>query len=180
MRGATIVVWTSQRPNGKRQWSSLGGSVAKTPFPHMFPRDVPLFASFVVSGEANKFDAWTFDDRVGIPRDPGPGFDPTMREMAIWLSYLRIDAVGYQSGSPTIFEVKPSARISALGQLIAYKHFWDLQRGTIADLAIITDNTDPTMTALWREFGVHLYLVQPAGPEKIIQARQRVYGNSAV
>lgn len=151
----------------------------KTPFPHMFPRDVPLFAAYVLSDQSKHIDSWSFDDRVGIPRDPGPTFDPALRQAGIWLSYLRIDATGYAKGIPWLFEVKPEARLSAFGQILAYKHYWLQQREGVPEMAIITDSTNPTMNALYRDHNIHLFLVHPGNDVDVSAARQKVYGRGA-
>lgn len=61
-----------------------------------------------------------YDVHVGNGRDPGPGFDPTIREMAIQLSQRRIDAVAHRPGAIDIIEVTLNAGLTALGQLMIY------------------------------------------------------------
>jgi hypothetical protein len=153
--------------------------MAKPAFPHMFPRDVPLFSAFVLTPDADGFSRWEFDTKVGVPRDPGPTYAPNIRQMAIALSYLRIDALGYKDGAPWIFEVKPSARLSALGQVLAYRYFWEKQNGLAAMMGVITDDISPSTAEIYRAYHVTPYLVQPAGPLKIAQAVAIVNRKSA-
>lgn len=148
--------------------------MAKPAFPHMFPRDVPLFAAFVLTPDADGFERWEFDTKVGIPRDPGPAFSPVMRQMAMALSYLRVDAIGFKANAPWIFEVKPSARLSALGQVLAYRYFWQKQNNQPAMMGVITDDITPSTAEIYRAYNVIPYLVVPAGPLKIAEAVQIV------
>ena len=151
--------------------------MAKPAFPHMFPNDVPLFSAFVLSPEAEKFDRWDFDVKVGIPIDPGPAFDPQILGMAIAISLLRIDAVGFQVTQPTIFEVKPDARLSALGQVIAYCFYYQEQFGVACRRGVITDSMTPQVAKVYAAYDIQIYLVQPASTAEILLARKKVYGN---
>lgn len=149
--------------------------MAKPAFPHMFPRDVPLFAAFVLSREAEGIDRWAFDVKVGIARDPGPVYAPNMREMGKILSQLRIDAVGYRTGGPTIYEVKPDARLAALGQLLTYGYWYARQFTTPPNLAVITDRLMGNEAEAYRHYHVAIHLVQPATLEQVAVAKKKVY-----
>lgn len=58
-----------------------------------------------VGGEVKRESAWTDKQFFG----------------ASWLAAKRIDAVGYKAGETTIFEVKPEAGCTAVGQLVVYR-----------------------------------------------------------
>jgi hypothetical protein len=136
----------------------------------MMPFDVPLFAAFILSPDARPFTNWRFDVHVGAGIDPGPVFDPNLRRMAITLTQLRIDAVGYIGLTPWIFEVKPDARLSAFGQVQAYCYFFAKQNGVSCQPAIITDTITPDVADLYNHFNIKVFLVQPVGTAGIIQA----------
>jgi hypothetical protein len=61
----------------------------------------------------------------------GPGITPPAtlvepyRTASINASKFRIDAVGWQGGTPTIFEVERYARARSLGQLLTYLALWE-------------------------------------------------------
>jgi hypothetical protein len=150
--------------------------VAKPAFPHMFPNDVPLFSAFVLSPEAEKFDRWDFDVKVGVPVDPGPAYNPQLRQMAIAISLLRIDAVGFQATQPTIFEVKPDARLSALGQVIAYCYYYQKQFGVACRRGIITDSMTPQVAEIYTAYDIAIHLVRPATSIEILLAQRKVNG----
>lgn len=75
--------------------------------------------------EYSRFD---YNVLLGINVDPGPSFPQNIRDAAIYTRSLRIDAVGYQGETPTIFEVKRRAGPQNVGQLLAYYHMWLVQQ----------------------------------------------------
>lgn len=142
----------------------------KVPFPHMMSGDVPLFASFVLTPAARNFDRWEFDVHVGDGHLTGSEFDPAIYKLALEVSRLRIDAVGWDHGFPTVFEVKPRAALSAFGQIMAYQRFFLRDKFLRPNMGIITDWATPDMTWLCASEGIQLYLVQDATLEELIQA----------
>jgi hypothetical protein len=132
----------------------------KSPFPHMLPHDVGLFAAFVLSEEGQQYEQWQFDFHLGPGTDPGPIYDPVMRQVATLLTQLRVDAIGWISGEPTIFEVKPDARLSAFGQLLAYCWFWHGQYGRPCHRGVITDSMTDQVRLLYEAHDISIHLVQ--------------------
>lgn len=142
----------------------------KVPFPHMMAGDVPLFASYVLTPDAKRFSRWEFDVHVGDGHLTGSEFDPAMFKLSLEVSRLRIDAVGWDHGVPTVFEVKPQASLSAYGQVKAYQRFFLRDKFVLPFMAIITDWITPDMTWLCASEGIQVYLVQDATLEELIQA----------
>ena len=142
----------------------------RPPWKHMSVNDVPLFASFVLSPEGQRFERWDFDLRVGNGRTPAPGASPEVIALTKALSQLRIDAVGYVQTQPTIFEVKPNAHLSAFGQVIAYAYFYLDAFGVVARRAIITDHIAPDVAQACRDADIDVHLVAPATPSVVSAA----------
>ena len=149
--------------------------MAKSPYPHMCPGDVPLFSSFVLSPAGQAFDRWEFDTHLGTGTDPGDAFDPVMRKVAILLTQLRVDAIGWKGLDPTIFEVKPDARLSAFGQTLAYCWFWRQQFGQSCKRGIITSSITPQIQTLYDAYDIETHVVVPATPAQIVQAVNFVF-----
>lgn len=149
----------------------------RPPFPHMMPHDIPLFASFVLSEEGKRYGQWQFDVHVGPGQDLGEGTDPAIRDMGIMLTQLRIDAIGFSGTIPTIFEVKPDARLTALGQVLSYVWYYEREFNERAYKAVITDSMTDQVRALYEAFGIDIFLVKPALPSEILQAIHIVYPN---
>lgn len=94
-----------------------------TKFPHLLPVDAELWRQFLESF-GGSYSQIEYDVRVGAGRDPGEAYPANIRYDAIVLSQRRIDAVGYQAKTITLFEVTASAGLTALGQMIAYPHLF--------------------------------------------------------
>jgi hypothetical protein len=140
----------------------------------MMDGDVPLFASFILTPAARNFSRWEFDVKVGDGHLTQSEHDPAMYALALEVSRLRIDAVGWDHGVPTVFEVKPKARLSAFGQVLAYQRFFLRDKFVRPHMAIITDWVTPDMTWLCASEGIQVYLVKEASLEELIQACQIV------
>jgi hypothetical protein len=89
-------------------------------YPRMSSEDVKIWQPFL-SDQGAKYDRFDYDLKVGtgvLPDLPVPEiFLQDFQE----LTKKRIDAVGYNKNGATLFEVKPRAGTSALGQLLTYK-----------------------------------------------------------
>ncbi len=149
----------------------------KPPFPHMMPGDVPLFASFILSQPPDTWDKWEFDTHLGDGHIVGLETDPAILKLSLEVSRLRVDAIGFQGGFPTLFEVKPSARLSAYGQIKAYQVFYEREYFVKANMAIITDSVTRDVDYLFAREGIKVFVVQPADIDGIIRACYLVKAN---
>lgn len=143
-------------------------------FPHMAPYDIPLFAAFLNSEAGGIYERWEFDVSVGPGVDPGPFVDPKVRDNAIYLTQVKIDAVGWAGQIPTIFEVKPSLQLSGFGQLLGYRWYYQKHTGIYAHLAGITDFMPKQYKILYEAHEIDVYQVQPAGQGAVYRAVGRV------
>lgn len=129
-------------------------------FPHMLPGDVSLWLRFL-SRYGKYFSRFIYDLHVGegIPVDPA--WPPNIIAAAHALTKKRIDAVGYNNKEVWIFEVKPDAGLSALGQLLGYRDLYlkDYPLTTKLILAIVTDILNPDEKYLFDTHGIRIYLV---------------------
>jgi hypothetical protein len=75
-----------------------------------------------------EYDRFDYNVRIGTGVDPGAAFPQNIRDMAIAIRSLRLDAVGYQGDTPTIFEVKRRAGPENVGQLLTYRTVWEAQQ----------------------------------------------------
>lgn len=146
----------------------------RPPFPHMMPNDVPLFASFILSGDADLYDQWIFDYHVGFGQMPQPWHTPAQVQQLLELTRLRIDAVGIDHGYPTVFEVKPVAGLAAFGQVTGYRWWYKELHQLEPRAGIICEEIHPDVQILCQAFNVMVHRVQPAPVAGIFQACQRV------
>ena len=88
-------------------------------YPHLRPCDVKIWERFL-SAYPNFYQSVDYDLKVGTPRDYKEAPADKIREDLEYLSRKRVDVVGYRDGVIHIIEVKPSAGVSAIGQVECY------------------------------------------------------------
>lgn len=126
----------------------------------MLPGDVALWDRFL-SKHGQYFDRFDYDVHVGIGvRAPG-GLETAQVQAISSLTQKRIDAVGYRDDEVWIFEVKPDAGLSALGQLVGYRWLWQREREVPGRLytAVVTDNVNEDEKFLFAREGIRVYIV---------------------
>jgi len=69
-------------------------------------------------------DKFDYNVHIGTGRDPGPGFEANIRQMAIRVTQSRLDAVGFKGDTPYIFEVKRVVTSRQIGQVLGYAATW--------------------------------------------------------
>lgn len=94
-------------------------SIAKTPYTHLLPEDIPVWERFLAS-HGKLFYQIKYDVRVGNGRPIGRAHPKNMQKMAIMLSQRRIDAVGFSSAGIVVIEITRYAGFKAIGQLKSY------------------------------------------------------------
>jgi hypothetical protein len=88
-------------------------------FPHLLDADIKVWRRFLAS-DANIYQRFDYDVRVGDGRDAGPNYPPEIRKMSLDLSKRRIDAVAHSRNDITIIELSVEAGLTQVGQLTAY------------------------------------------------------------
>lgn len=130
----------------------------KPKYKHMSPYECYLFDYFLRKHN-NEFDTFDFDVRVGDGMKPPEHLSQPYRDLSVLLTQKRIDAIGYHNTRITIFEVKPNAALSALGQLIGYRDLYIRQfNPTIPPkLAVVTDFVGRDEEFYFQKRGIHIY-----------------------
>lgn len=142
----------------------------KPPFPHMMDGDVPLFASFVLTPNGRRFTKWEFDTQVGPGHLTRSEFDPFHAQTAYDQSRLRIDAVGWLDGIPWIFEVRPQAMVGAIGNVTAYRFYYQREKFITPQVAIISDWFRPYMVEACAGLGIYTFTVGEASFDELMAA----------
>jgi len=106
-------------------------------------------------------DIFDYNVRIGVGRDPGAGFDETVRKQWIEKTKSRVDAVGFRGSVPYVFEVDKYASSPQVGQLLSYLAIWRATKLTADDPAgvLITSNFNANAMHLVRETGLQLVTV---------------------
>jgi hypothetical protein len=71
-----------------------------------------------------EFSEYEFAHRFGPPAIPTEGLSGPLLHWAEVVSRLRADMIARREREWYIFEIKPIAKPAALGQLLAYQHYW--------------------------------------------------------
>ncbi len=152
-------------------------------YPHLGPIEVEIWEEFLRKTDL-KFIKLEYDVRVGEPKvpkyyydryrtlkklaevDPKYKFELKVVEATIKcfeaLTKLRIDVVGETEDAIWIFEVKPRAGRSALGQLLAYAYWYERQYRPTKPikLAVVCAEVDHNMLPLFERFGIYVFNVK--------------------
>ena len=88
-------------------------------YPHLLPREVALWKIFLAN-HLDDYEYYEYDVHVGQGVEIDPDTETMIKDLALALTRKRIDVIGHKKKSITIFEIKPDAGLSAIGQLVAY------------------------------------------------------------
>ncbi len=129
-------------------------------FPALLPDEQIVFRNWLRLHEA-EYDRVDGNVRIGQGEDPGPSFPDSTRKMAIEITQLRMDAVAYRGGAPTILEVKRRAGPSNIGQLLTYKAVWmnENRSAVVPRLLLVCNTFSPNILPALKETGIQLEVV---------------------
>jgi len=114
-----------------------------------------------LDAHANDWDSFEYDVRVGEGVQVAAEQPEYFKTMARALSEKRIDVVGRSRGEVWIIEVKPSAMLSAVGQLISYQILYE-ERFPVpgsTELLIVTDRVGPDLENLCKKLRISIAVV---------------------
>lgn len=94
-------------------------------FAHLLPVDVAVWQRFL-DRFGTDYSLIEYDVRVGLGRDPGAAYPDNIRNMALDLSYRRVDCVAHTPTGIIVIEVTHSAGFKALGQIYGYPILYSL------------------------------------------------------
>lgn len=94
-------------------------------YAHLLPLTVKVWERFLAKFEKD-YTLLEYDVRVGLGRDPGDGFEGNIRQMALDLSFRRIDCVAHRPTDITVIEITHSAGFTAVGQIAGYSTLYSL------------------------------------------------------
>ena len=129
-------------------------------YPHMGPIEARIWSAFL-EGTDLTFTKIEYDVRVGPGNMPSYSLPEDIANMWKSLTQLRIDAVGHRVGEIWIFEVKPRAGRSGLGQLLAYKTWYqhDYKPMKPIRLGIVCQEIDQNMIEVYKSYGIDIFQV---------------------
>ena len=122
--------------------------------------DVEIWERYL-DQHATEWDNFEYDVRVGQGIVTRPELEEKYKLMATSLTEKRIDVVATRGAVTTIIEVKPSAMLSAIGQLLSYQVLYEERyplKGPVK-MMLITDRIGPDLENLSRKFEITLIAV---------------------
>lgn len=134
---------------------------------NMSKHDQEVFATYVFTQEGQHYTDWEFNVLTGMPDDPGVFYPRTQRAQALYLNALKIDAIAWFLSSPTVIECKPRAGLSAIGQAVAYRQWYQAHYGVTPNALIVCSSMSAQVQQNARWSGIDVRLVQPAQPQTI-------------
>jgi len=132
------------------------------PYRHLVPAERVLWERWLAL-YADLYDRYVYDLHLGEGRPCLPEWDSKTCELHKLLSKKRCDVVGYKPGEICIFEIKPDAGLSAIGQLLSYRALYEKEYAPVEPiaLAVITDRIWPDEEWLFNHFGIKYYVLPP-------------------
>lgn len=129
-------------------------------YPHLLAEDTALWNNFI-SQYPDRFVYCDYDYHVGDGIDVPADWPESYRNMATTLSQFRIDVIGWNADIPTIIEVKPRARTTAIGQVLVYYSLFIKQHPEYlnARKMIVTDWKHEEITAVAFEHNIAIVTV---------------------
>ena len=124
-------------------------------YPAMQVDEILVWRAWLLTHQA-LYDRFDYNVAIGIAQDPGPAYTDAIRKMAIFIRSKRLDAIGWQANTPTIFEVKRRAGPENVGQLVIYQHWWpkSFPGAPVAKLVLVASDADPHILPVLAQFGI--------------------------
>jgi hypothetical protein len=120
-------------------------------YTHFKQSEIAIWERYLALEEAKQY-SFTYDVHLGEGVDPGPDYEPALREMWKHLTKLRADVVGEATDHVAIFEVKRRGDMTALGQLLTYRQLWRLKHrdGRRIRLVLVCEDVHPDVEPILR------------------------------
>jgi len=129
-------------------------------FKHLMPAEVALWERWLEE-YSQLYDKYSYDVHVGtLPELPADA-PPNIKAMAEAAYLKRIDVVAENPEHICIFEIKPFAGFTALGQLLGYDYLYnrDLKPGKTIKLACVTNFMQQDIKEVMGVYKIKTYIV---------------------
>ncbi len=127
-------------------------------FPHLLFEERVLWRKFLTAHE-HDWDRYLYDLHVGQGRPGRDSLTDDEKRQQLYLSQKRIDVIGQLPDKICIFEIRPRASMSQVGQLLCYRLLYQRQTRDPrpCDLAILTTKAWPDERFLFDHFAITIY-----------------------
>lgn len=127
----------------------------------MNPAEVVVLNSWLLV-HWNEYTGYDFNVRCGKGTDPGPTYSDEARRGFILNTQKRIDVIAWKDVNATIIEVKRTAKLSAIGQIVGYKYLWQADNPTAPEpkLLMVYNQTDNDVIMTAQAAGISVEMVE--------------------
>ena len=127
----------------------------KRKYAHLLPKDTEIMTRYLRQW-GKRLEAIAYDVHVGEGIDVGTEYPPEIVRMTSSISRMRLDALARQDGKYIIIEAKPSAGVTAIGQVLSYFYLIADSYPTIKPLKmlIVTDFLRPDVLKVCRHYKI--------------------------
>lgn len=128
-------------------------------YPGMQTADQLIWRAWLVVHGAG-YDRFEYNVRVGEGVTPPDSLVEPWRSASVDASKLRSDVIGWRGSLPTIFEVERYAKADAIGQLLAYRAAYELERPASVSpaIALVCADYSPAIMPALTEHGIDIYI----------------------
>jgi hypothetical protein len=129
-------------------------------YPHMLPADVEIWDRYLID-HITDYVRYDYDVHVGGSVEGLESWGAETIAMAHALAAKRIDVVGYRPGEICIFEVKPEAGVTAVGQLVMYEQLYqeDFHPEELVTCCLVCENVTPDERRVIERLGFKVLVV---------------------
>lgn len=124
-------------------------------YPHMMAEDTEVWTKYLKNPIAPIKEVW-YDLHVGSPLELKPWASKIEKQIAAGVYRKRIDVVAHVGGGYWVIEVKPIAKMNALGQAIAYARLFAVEFSPPGEVVpvVVCDHCDPDLLDDFENAGV--------------------------
>lgn len=105
-------------------------------YKHLLPREVRIWDAYLAQHGMPEGEV-TYDVHLGPGAPVNPDWPTWMGPMVKELSRHRVDVVVERPDEVLLFEIKPYAGMSAVGQLLGYEALWLQERGIVRPVYLV-------------------------------------------
>lgn len=126
-------------------------------YPHMKPEDIAVWERFVANNP-RFFDTVDYDVPVGQGAPQNPELPENIQADGKILTQKKIDVVGYVGPIPYIIEVKPTADMRALGQILTYHELFTADHPELPNplKMIVCGAVERELEAMFEKHGIQV------------------------
>ena len=124
----------------------------------MSEEDSKIWSSYL-SKHGQSFDSFDYDFSVGTGITPNQDVPEKFKKDYEDLTKKRIDCLGHNGNTVSIFEVKQRAGLSALGQLIGYKDLFEIDHPylKVISLNLVCSSISDDEQKIYQNNGINVF-----------------------